>query len=180
MDINKVDEAIKRAQMLMNSPEFNSKVESFKGSKSSLSQLEEQAFGSKSSLSQLEEQAFGTSSKSYVRESVNVPIEKLTQEQVSMIKEHAVNNPSYVCETAPSYMYENFSKQSRTNSVVDYNKIQEMINETVSKALGGKKQLNEDEYGTLQAMKLCPGNKLLFVDSKGNVFEANLQLKKKK
>ena len=61
---------------------------------------------------------------------------------------------------------------------IDYNAIQNMINEAVSKQLGGK--VNETTDGNmLKGLKICKGNKIQFIDSKGNVFEAILTLKKK-
>ena len=41
-----------------------------------------------------------------------------------------------------------------------------------------KRTVNES-IGTLKGMKMCGGNKIQFMDSKGNVYEGILTLKKK-
>lgn len=60
---------------------------------------------------------------------------------------------------------------------IDYNYLKYIINECIKENLKGK--LNESAGGTIAGMKIAPGNKFQFLDSKGNLYEAQLTLKKK-
>lgn len=62
---------------------------------------------------------------------------------------------------------------------VDYNYIKYLVSEAIKENMKG--MLNESAAGgNLAAMKIAPGNKLQFMDTKGNIYEAQLTLKKKK
>lgn len=60
---------------------------------------------------------------------------------------------------------------------IDYNYLKYIINECVKENLKGK--LNESAGGNMVGMKIASGNKFQFLDSKGNVYEAQMVLKKK-
>lgn len=61
---------------------------------------------------------------------------------------------------------------------IDYNYLKYIINECIKENLKGR--LNESaQGGELRGMKISPGNKFQFLDSKGNLYEAELKLKKK-
>ena len=68
--------------------------------------------------------------------------------------------------------------QGYGNGVINYDVIKYIVNEAVREALKGN--LNESVNGSpIRGMKLCEGNVLQFLDSKGNLFEAKLTLKKR-
>jgi hypothetical protein len=54
-----------------------------------------------------------------------------------------------------------------------------MIEEAVKNALSQNK-LNESVNNNILGMKMCEGNKIQFMDSKGNIYEGVLKLKKKR
>ena len=69
-------------------------------------------------------------------------------------------------------------QQPQATAGIDYNYIKYLINECIKENLKGK--LNESVGGELRGMKIAPGNKFQFLDSKGNIYEAQLTLIKKK
>ena len=63
------------------------------------------------------------------------------------------------------------------NTGIDYNYIKYLINEAIKENLG---KLNESAGGNnFRGMRLAPGNVFQFIDSKGNLYEGQLKLKKK-
>ena len=64
------------------------------------------------------------------------------------------------------------------NGGVDYNYLKYIINECIKENLKGT--LNESVNGTdFRGMRIAPGNVIQFIDSKGNLYEGQLKLKKK-
>jgi hypothetical protein len=65
------------------------------------------------------------------------------------------------------------------NTSIDYNYIKYLIDESISKHITSIKEslLNES---TLRGVKISNGNKIQVLDSKGNLYEGLLKLKKKK
>lgn len=62
---------------------------------------------------------------------------------------------------------------------IDYNYIKYLVSEAVKENMKG--MLNESSAGgNMVAMKIAPGNKFQFMDSKGNLYEAQLIKKNKK
>ena len=66
----------------------------------------------------------------------------------------------------------------QANAGIDYNYIKYLIDESIKSYFENNKVLNES--ANLAGMKMAGGNKIHFVDSKGNIYEAVLTLKKKK
>lgn len=66
----------------------------------------------------------------------------------------------------------------QASSAVDYNYIKYLIDESLKSYFGNNK-LNESVNG-LAGLKMSGGNKIHFIDTKGNIYEATLTLKKKK
>ena len=60
---------------------------------------------------------------------------------------------------------------------VDYNYLKYIINECIKENLKGR--LNESSGGTLKGIKIGQGNVFEFMDSKGNIFEGQMKLKKR-
>jgi hypothetical protein len=68
--------------------------------------------------------------------------------------------------------------QPQQGGQIDYNYLKYIINECVKENMKGA--LNESaQGGNLVGMKISAGNKFQFLDSKGNLYEAHLTLKKK-
>jgi hypothetical protein len=91
-----------------------------------------------------------------------------------------VNNPYQLNETfvqTPSMQTQTTAQPSTTQ--IDYNYIKYMIEEAVKNALSQNK-LNESVNNNILGMKMCEGNKIQFMDSKGNIYEGVLKLKKKR
>ena len=67
----------------------------------------------------------------------------------------------------------------QANGAINYDLIKYIVNEAVQNALKG--QLNESVSAgiPLKGMRIAPGNMFQFLDSKGNLYEAKLTLKKK-
>lgn len=81
-------------------------------------------------------------------------------------------------QSTKSQLNEQAPTQGYGNGVVNYDLIKYIVNEAVKEALKGN--LNESVNGSpIRGMKLCEGNVLQFLDSKGNLFEAKLTLKKR-
>jgi hypothetical protein len=60
---------------------------------------------------------------------------------------------------------------------VDYNYLKYIIYECIKENLKGR--LNESSGGTLKGIKIGQGNVFEFMDSKGNIFEGQMKLKKR-
>lgn len=99
-----------------------------------------------------------------------VPGATLLREQRIAPQQAYVQQPTYV-QQAPQYIPQ--------NSGIDYNMIKYLVSEAVKESLGEIKQslLNES---ALKAINMPGGNKIQFLDNKGNLYEAQLTLKKKK
>ena len=99
-----------------------------------------------------------------------VPGATLLREQRIAPQQAYVQQPTYVQQPA-QYMPQ--------TSGIDYNMIKYLVSEAVKESLGEIKQslLNES---ALKAINMPGGNKIQFLDNKGNLYEAQLTLKKKK
>ena len=63
------------------------------------------------------------------------------------------------------------------NSSIDYNYIKYLINEAIKENLN---KLNESaNVNNFRGMRIAPGNVFQFIDTKGNLYEGQLKLKKK-
>ena len=65
------------------------------------------------------------------------------------------------------------------NSGIDYSLIRMIVEESINKKISELSMLNESA-STLKGLKFAEGNKIQFVDSKGNLYEGELKLKKRK
>lgn len=71
-------------------------------------------------------------------------------------------------------------QQTVINSQIDYNYIKYLIDESIKQHLSNTNLLNESTTPQMVGMKMCEGNKIQFMDSKGNIYEGVLKLKKRK
>ena len=66
-----------------------------------------------------------------------------------------------------------------SNGGIDYSLIRMIVEESISKKINELSMLNESA-SMLKGLKFAEGNKIQFVDSKGNLYEGELKLKKRK
>ena len=180
MDSNTLKNSISRAAMLMNDPHFNSIVESkARGGKKS---------GNGREFSHLESQVFGFSSPQPQQTFVNEAQTQQQQFQVPSILPSAIRDSFSLNGTVPqqqTYVTETQVQQpmiqTPVNSSVNYEIIKALIDESISRHLNEIKQtLMTESANHMRGFSFGEGNKVTFVDKKGNVFEAKLELKKKK
>ena len=76
--------------------------------------------------------------------------------------------------------YTNYQPIPSIGNNVDYAIIKAIVNECISANLAQIKQEIINESSTLKGFKFGNGNKVQFLDSKGNLYEGVLSLKKKK
>lgn len=169
-----LNQRIARAQQLMNDPHFNALVESKASSYSgSLSK------GGNGGLSSLEAQA-GFSAPSTNR----TIAEDIKVNSNEKIMPTFVNNNSsayipsavkrdLIGEQQPSYSQQQYTAPQQHGGI-DYSIIKAIVNECIKENL--KESLNES---TVRGFKVANGNKIQFVDTKGNLYEGTLTLKKK-
>jgi hypothetical protein len=74
---------------------------------------------------------------------------------------------------------QNYQQQTNVGNGIDYNYIKYMIEEGIKNALS-KQPINENATNNLIGLKMAEGNKIQFMDSKGNIYEGVLKLKKKR
>ena len=93
------------------------------------------------------------------------------QPGASLLTEQRTQQQQYV---QPTYV-----QVPQQTGNIDYNMIKYLVSEAVKESLGEIKQsmLNES---TLRGINMPGGNKIQFLDSKGNLYEGQLVLKKKK
>lgn len=72
------------------------------------------------------------------------------------------------------------SVQQPVSQSIDYSLIKTIVEECVTRNLNSIKQEILSESQNLKGLRIAGGNKIQFVDSKGNLFEGELKLKKKK
>lgn len=99
-----------------------------------------------------------------------------------------VNNPYQLNElnaigSTQTKQPENRSYQSNThtqtqNTSIDYNYIKYLVEEAVKNAMSNN-VINESTGSNIIGMKMSEGNKINFIDKKGNIYEGILKLKKK-
>lgn len=65
------------------------------------------------------------------------------------------------------------------NNSIDYNYIKYLIDESIKAHLSNN-QLNESKTTQMVGMRMCDGNKIQFLDNRGNLYEGVLKLKKRK
>ena len=195
------DKAFAKAAYLMNSDEFNEKVGIYEGqhkmgmNKNNGSTVNE--------FSHLEEAVFGTTAPqtnnniteqmtvgSYTPQAPMIKAEsKLPQAIINSFKQ----TPTPIEENKISGVIQNVTEnitkivpekiivpQPTTNTGIDYGVIKALIDESISRHLGEIKNQILNESSTLRGLKMCEGNKVQFLDTKGNIYEGVLTLKKKK
>ena len=194
MDINN---ALQRAQYLMNSDEFNNKVDSYarsakRGGRTSAAPLPNEAL--------LEQQLFGvapTGTSSRQSNPMNYMPQQPTEEAFNRhpglpreIVESFRGNPSPVSDLAPA-VYEQLKGQineaptpastpapkasaPQAGGAVNYELIKYIVKECIKEQMA---TLNE---GLVKGMRVGNGGVIQFIDTKGNLYEGKLVLKKKK
>lgn len=172
MDANKFEQLLSHASSLMNE-DFDARVDSYSSTPG-----KKRGGGSSNEFSDLEAQVFGFTSSSNERRSPR----------------GTGNSGSYNVNNLPEYMREEYIKNppSSTNPLnevhmpqitqtipqsagIDYNYIKYMIKEALQE---NSKQLNESGMSDFRGMRIS-GNKIQFIDNKGNLYEGVLTLKKR-
>lgn len=185
--------SLARAQELMLSEEFNAKVESKAGnarkkgnSSNDLALFEAQAFGYSPSQEQTYEQVPTVSTKRPI-EQIGLPnaiLESFKKMPPMSGDENNGNTMGLLNEIANSIgaapqrqmsqVPRNTINEQQTAATIDYSLIKTIVEECFRQY--EKKQLNE---GVVRGFKIGTGNKVQFVDSKGNLYEGVLTLKKR-
>lgn len=185
MDENIFNKAFSRATELMNDEHFNRIVESkanaySKGGNKSNNTVNE--------FSSFESAAFGapqiTENKVVTNNSV-LPdaIRESFEKQPPIINEQTVIDSRIPMPSIPKQRVESYSTQTlaHTNNGIDYSLIRMIVDECVSNKLKEftNNMLNEST-NSIRGFKFADGNKIQFIDSKGNLYEGELKLKRKK
>lgn len=76
-----------------------------------------------------------------------------------------------------SYQSNTYTQTQNTTSI-DYNYIKYIVEEAVKNAMSNN-VINESTGSNIIGMKMSEGNKINFIDKKGNIYEGVLKLKKK-
>lgn len=166
MDSNFFNNALSRAAMLMNDEHFNNLVESkTRGGKNKgnndLSHLEARAFNHMQTPQQ------NSVLPNAIIESFNARNKVQNEVPQASINETFTYTPPQVQHTSPS--------QS-----VNYDIIKALIDESISRHLNEIRQtLINENVNTMKGFSFSEGNKVTFVDKRGNIYEGKLQLKKK-
>jgi hypothetical protein len=181
MDKSLLNNSISRAAMLMNDPHFNSIVESkARGGKKG---------GNGREFSHLESQVFGFSSPQTQQTLVNEAQTQQPQFQTPSILPSAIRESFSLNGTAPQQQQTYVTEaqvqqpmiQTSLTTGVNYEIIKALIDESISRHLNEIKQtLINESANHMKGFSFGEGNKVTFVDKKGNVFEGKLELKKKK
>lgn len=190
------DQAFAKAAYLMNSDEFNQKVGLYenknKGGSSvtnDFSHFEKAAFGESAvpqtqgpDLAQLEAMAFNTPLPAAKKESkLPQAILNSFRNTPSPVSETTINEGQSASERMVKIMPEKIvAPQPTINTGIDYGVIKALIDESISRHLNEIKNQILNESTTLKGFKLTEGNKVQFLDTKGNLYEGTLTLKKKK
>ena len=168
MDNEKLEKLLSHAQSLIMNEEFNSKVEAM-------------ARNGNGTISQVpNRQVINEAPKP-----VSKPITKATNSQ-DMIPSPAIDKPLSVNvappQTSGNYqLNERYQQQPMPNVGIDYSLIKTIIDEsvrnTIKEYMGNT--LNENTEPRLMGMRIGNGNKIQMIDTKGNLYEGVLKLKKK-
>lgn len=199
MDINNI---LAKAQKLMLDENFNTKVDGYS------KQIKKGGNFQGNDLTALEQSVFGynnTTSNSNLQEKISVPLQTQNNEGIQFLSES--NEASTLINSKlPKKILESFAKtppittetpypsvldgiklqevqQSPQNynqqqsSCIDYNALKFIINECIKDNF---KTLNENtSTSTLKGLKISNGGIIQFVDTKGNLYEGKLVLKRK-
>lgn len=176
-----LDNAIARAQVLM-SEEYQKKMDGMTVSSSkkkkkdnTFSGLEQQLFGYSDNTVQysqqpLQEQMRNDNISSSTKGLGNLP---------DFLKESVKNTPlGGVADTGYNYAPQQMITASNTSmGQIDYNYIKYLMESVIKE---NTNKLNESaNVTTFRGMRIAEGNKFQFIDSKGNVYEGVLTLKKR-
>ena len=199
MDINNI---LAKAQKLMLDENFNTKVDGYS------KQIKKGGNFQGNDLTALEQSVFGynnTTSNSNLQEKISVPLQTQNNEGIQFLSES--NEASTLINSKlPKKILESFAKtppittetpypsvldgiklqevqQSPQNynqqqsSCIDYSALKFIINECIKDNF---KTLNENtSTSTLKGLKISNGGIIQFVDTKGNLYEGKLVLKRK-
>ena len=186
MDMNSI---LSKAQKLMLDPGFNAAVESkaaaFAGRKS----------GNGSNVNDLrmfEAQAFGTPIKSndieYLTEAPqqrNPAQTKFPKSVIESFKETPVMTNVEVGNYVPQSYFASGNAVPQQQYVpqvpqsqIDYNYIKHLVSEAIKENISGL-LTESNNSAPLKGMRIYNGNTIQFIDSKGNLYEGTLKLKKR-
>lgn len=176
-----IDSIIANAQKLMINEDFWSKVESVESSRTTNGGKVKgscaEVFRNNSDVQQMQME---TNNR---RKKTGNPVLDSFIDKPPMTGEH---NPYLLNETFvnPQHNTQQPIIQERvvqqpSNTQVDYNYIKYLVEEAVKNALS-QNMINESKSNNILGMKMCEGNKIQFIDSKGNIYEGVLKLKKKR
>lgn len=176
---NKMQSILGKAQKMMLDENFNRQVEMA----ASLQRPQSMNGGGGNDLSALEAQAFGYSMPSTLTEQqkneIRMRMETTPQvPQLSTVSESIANSLAL-----NTHQYQQPVQYGNSGGGIDYSLISKLIDESISRHLSEMKKtvLNESSGAgnNFIGMKFCDGNKVQFVDAKGNLFEGVFKLKKK-
>ena len=167
MAINNVDAAIAAASQMINNPQFNALVESKAGNA-------KKSGGVSTDIAAMEKQAFGysasdCSSKRILNETTatsNNGIPTAIQESFNKMPTPFPQQTYSMAQPAVQ----------PTSQQIDYNYIKYLISEAIKENV---RILNESKSGNLAGVRIAGGNKIQLMDTKGNLYEGVLTLKKK-
>lgn len=192
------DKAFAKAAYLMNSDEFNQKVGLYENKRkggsmdnvNEFSHFEKAAFGESVTtpqtqspdLAQLEAMAFNNPMPNTQKESkLPQAILNSFKNTPSPVSEMSVNEGQSASERMVKIIPEKVvTSQPTISTGIDYGVIKALIDESISRHLNDIKNQIINESSNLKGFKLTEGNKVQFLDTKGNLYEGILTLKKKK
>ena len=185
MNEGKLDSVLSHAAALMNDERFNMLVES-KASRTSRAAKKNKGMiggsGGGSDISALEAAVgFGGSSRQSSRQSMNEDFQMANIDQIKQSFKEQPAMSGYNMGVPTSYyesqqrgqIREQYAPQPQPQyqtQGIDYNYLKFLINECIKENLN---QLNES--ANLSSLKMAGGNKIQFIDSKGNVYEGTLK-----
>jgi hypothetical protein len=199
MEQNKFSNILAKAQKMMLDEGFNAQVEfgarQYKGNNGGSVGI------TSSEMAMFERQAFGSSSQD---KPIHIIEETTKQDNMSRLPQAiresfmkqgpltGEENDTTVLGMAASQLMkpklneqrqvqQSHSAQASNVGGIDYSLIKTIIDESVRRHIDEIKSslLNESATPMFRGMKMCAGNKMQFLDSKGNLYEAELKLKKR-
>lgn len=181
MSPNLLEKALQRSAQLMNDPEFNRLVERKAGT-----HVAKEKNGGGNDLAALEAQCFayasGNNTPSAQVQAYQSPIftNNNVNSNLSAEKIQESNLPQNIKEEYLARLNNNTQTVSmpQNNGGIDYTIIKALIDESISRNLENIKSSIITE-NSLRAFKIGSGNKIQLLDQKGNLYEAELKLKKK-
>ena len=183
MDLNS---AISRAQKLMLDEGWNRQVER----RAAMERGKGGGMTGSGDLAGFEQMAFGSTSSSRPRQPQVQMIDE--QRRTPNIPQNIIDSfasqppiggdpkPAFTINEIAAYQQQQQQQQAQIaaqNAGINYDLIKYIVNECIKENLG---MLNESSAPQLRGMRISAGNVIQLLDTKGNLYEGQLVLKKKK